>query len=241
MTLLTLFLASDLFPWDGFSYYTSLGNIMAQIQFPWRYLTYATLFSVLALGELLELAQKHAESASVQAVPVRPMALLCALICALSMVDLLWFHGSYASSNGRIHVDNTAEVDIGSRDFTHYMRNDSTIDKLTYEIKTENAEYLEAERDGTDMSLYIETHEPGGNVSVPIFNYKGYHVIDEYGTEYEIYDGENKEICFSVEPNFKGNVSVSFVPPWYWIAAGVISEVFLMYIAVWSIHKKKRA
>ena len=241
MTFLTLFMASNLFPWDALSYYTPIGGFLAQIQFPWRYLECATMFSALSLGEMMIMAENRNAVSAKTYLPRQAALLLGVLACLLTTIDVLWLNSNYVSEGkDRAYVYNTAEIDIGARDFSHYMRYGSNINNLTYEVEAENASCFVTDRKGTSMALKAETYDKEGHISVPIFNYKGYHVSDEYGREYNIFDGANKEICFTLEPNFSGDIFIYFDAPDYWIAASIVSALFAAVLILAYIKRKNK-
>ena len=52
-SLITLFMATSIFPWNVISLQPGLGNMLAQIQFPWRYVGISTILLTLVLGSVL--------------------------------------------------------------------------------------------------------------------------------------------------------------------------------------------
>ena len=52
MSLICIVLSTNIFPWDLLSK-TWIGNMLAQVQFPWRYLGLGTLFMSLLLGYVI--------------------------------------------------------------------------------------------------------------------------------------------------------------------------------------------
>ncbi len=54
-SMIMLFLASNLFPWDYLAEHFKLGQLLAQVQYPWRYVGMSILFLAMLLGSILRL------------------------------------------------------------------------------------------------------------------------------------------------------------------------------------------
>ena len=67
-------------------------------------------------------------------------------------------------------------------------------------------------------------------MTAPLYNYKGYHVLDDAGNEYEIQNGEQNFIRFDLPDGFSGTITVIFKDPFYWTAALIISCVTAMFL-----------
>ena len=53
MSLILLFVSTNLFPWDRLAAGSSIGRILAQVQLPTRFIGLAAIFLTCLLGELL--------------------------------------------------------------------------------------------------------------------------------------------------------------------------------------------
>ncbi len=226
-----LFISSDIFPWDFLAAHFKLGNLLAQIQYPWRYINLAVLFLALLLGTVLK--QNFLRDNRKQNNYLKAAVLIC-------IVSSCFFVSSYSDHAEIKYYYDTAELSTYSVGMGEYVRTRADRDGLTGDVAKDNM--LEAAvitRDGCYMELYCESLEGGGTVEVPLFNYKGYRVTDETGVEYEVMDGENDVIKFMVSDGFKGTIVIDFVEPWYWRIAEIVSLLTILLAATVKAVKKR--
>ena len=235
ITYLCLFLASDLFPWDQFAYYTKVGAIISQIQFSWRFLTLAIVFATLSLGELLCNHYDH-----ISGILPHQWKNILFLIGFFVFIDTNIYASNYMTEKTRIQYFNTYDINVGDVIAYHVVRNDAILDDLVYTIHTENALAHTIQRRGFHWDIYCETFETPGYVAMPLMNYQGYRVTDEFGNSYKIEDGLNKNLSFILPEHFQGMITVKFQGMWYWYAAIVVSSVYLFGWAIVLIAMRKK-
>ena len=232
LSWLSIFLSSSLFPWDDLAHRTRIGVLFAQIQFPWRFLAFATLFSVLTLGALLEKYAAVFEPVSIRIFEKKEVLLtgLCFIISLLSFMEAAHIASSYASGRDRAEYLNTNEIHINSIPPYHILRHGNDPEYYIYDVSTENAAVENIQKNGTTWQLRCRTTDTSGTVTLPLNNYAGFKAIDEKGREFRIYDGENKTVSFILPANYEGNIEVAFHAPGYWKIAAVISAIWLLIL-----------
>ena len=94
-------------------------------------------------------------------------------------------------------------------------------------------------RKGSYMELYCEAGSLDGTVSLPAFHYNGYRVIDEHGVEYEITNGVNNTIQFTLPAGFSGKVFVDFIEPLSWRFAEIASLLTLIGLVLYEIKQRQ--
>lgn len=222
-SLILLFVASNLFPWNHLGLHYKWGRVLSQVQFPWRYLGIASVFLTLLLGsicKLLRTDRKDSERFST-------------MIAGFCVIMMIFYSSNYSNGAWLIQYYDTSEVDTNSLVGGEYLRAGTDINILPGKITQENMREVSLlSRDGTYMELYCETSENGGVVEVPMLHYKGYRAWDEDGKEYEIRDGENNVIQFSVPAEFTGKIMIDFIEPWYWRLGELISLATVICICV---------
>lgn len=224
LACLMLWLSSDLFPWDFLAAHSRLGNFLAQVQFPWRYLSFAILFLCLLLGEAL--AQLPAWS------PAAARALSPAAVLAVGAVMPLFFLSAYCNNASLFLYYDTAELNTYSVSMGEYIREGTDEWYLSTDIQSTHVETAALlARDGTAMDLYCVTGDTAGTVELPLFHYKGYCAYDDSGNTYEIFDGTNNVVAFQLPAHFDGNIHVRFRSPWYWRISEAVSLVSLLALA----------
>lgn len=231
-----LFVASNLFPWDFLAEHIPFGNLLAQIQFPWRYVGLASIFLTLLLGSLMSSVFQKKEDAF--SMPASAHSCIPAwLVIGLCLGMTCLFSSVYYENESALTYRTTEELPTYIMGGKEYLRAGSSTDNLSGWITAEQVQTLKiTERKGTSMKLYAKTGETEAAIELPLFYYKGYHVVDEYGTEYPIEDGTNHVIRFVLPPAFSGSIQIAFAEPWYWRAAELISVLALLAAVGMSIQ-----
>lgn len=228
-SMIFLFFASSCFPWKHLVKNYEFMKILAQVQFPWRYIGIADVFLSLLLGRLITVYAKMNRE------DFRRVIWVLSGICVISM---LCFTGNLVNADS-VRLYDAAELNTSSVVGGEYMlaANGKQAEEKRYLTGKIDSDHMQEAsllwRKGTEMHLYCKTGDMEGSVEVPIFNYKGYHVYDESGRELDIYNGDNFVIGFKVPANFDGEITVQFIEPWYWRAAEVISLISVIVLIVW--------
>ncbi len=236
LSVCLLFLASRNFPWDYLSAHAAAGRMLAQIQFPWRFLSLAVVTLTMLLGSMFQ--QLHRAG---QPQMYKKLLLLTAGACAAMSV---FYTSDYVDAGGMIHYYDTAEVNTYATG-SLYIRTGSNQQILTGAITGDDhmAEISSVSRSGSHMELFCRAKEDAdGSVEVPFFHYKGYRVRDEQGREYEISDGYNNVVRFTVPAGYAGKFTVDFVQPWYWKAGAWVSFGYAVCLVIrgMAARRKKR-
>ena len=236
LTLLScfvLFLASNLFPWNHLAANYDLGQIFSQIQFPWRYLSVAILCLTMLLGCVLQVSYGMKVPGLFQK--------LCLSGILLGFVTTCYFVSDYSNHANMRYFYDTPELNISAVSGGEYLPVDTKLNEFTGRIYGSNIRELSLlSRNGCRMELFCATGEDVGYVEVPMLNYLGYQARDAYGNPFEISDGWNNVIRFSIPAGFSGNVIIDFVEPWYWRAGELISLLTVMALCGIGMWKCRR-
>ncbi|MCM1154770.1 MAG: hypothetical protein NC314_01705 [Roseburia sp.] len=227
-SLFILFFSSNLFPWDFLAEHFIVGNMLAQVQFPWRYLAIAVLFLTLLLGEVLQEFSVRYQS---------KMTGWLMIMTGIAVFMTCHFTENYLKNTERIYYSKAEEMnsyEVGAGE--EFLLTGTDITALSGNISGnfKTADLLK--REGTHMELFVVMEDAGGYVELPMFAYKGYCVTDEQGTEYIISAGSNNRLRFEMPVGYTGKIYVDFRVPWYWHVSDVISLVSLMGCLYW-MHK----
>lgn len=228
LSVFFLFMASDLFPWNHLGLHYKWGRILSQIQFPWRYLGIAIIFLTMLLGSVCKLCMTDR----------REFEKIFAVILCSCMIMMVFYSSNYSNEAWMINYYDMAEVDTSALVGGEYIRSGTNINSLQGKIAQKNMKEVSLlSRAGTYMELYCEASESEGVIEVPLLNYKGYRVWDEDENEYEIKDGENNVIQFSVPAEFAGKIMIDFFEPWYWRVGELVSLAAVIYVCVWILKE----
>ena len=229
--LIIMFLSSNLFPWNMVSRF-KIGNFLAQIQFPWRWLIFACMLLAILFATII-----NSDNLSFSGINISKNTIMIASLFILVLqvsIDV----GSYANDAQNIKAPNYS-TDLDGTDYREYFLADSDFFSLTFNVYGDNLKsgYL-VEQNGTDYEFKIET-DGEGYVTLPILNYKGFHVYDESGHKYKIKDGKQQEISVNLPSEFDGTLYVSFVEPIAWRVAEIISLITVIaMIYYWYIKNR---
>ena len=213
-----LFVSSDMFPWNRLGRSGAVGDLLAQVQFPWRYIGMATVMLSILLLLLIGGSKRTA-----------------AVVISVAAVMCVWFTGVYAKYAELDIFADTEDLDTFDMGFIEYLRPDAVREDFTHEIRVtagEAEEITELYRQGTSMDVYVNAPD-GATVELPVLNYRYYYVTDESGKSYELSDGENDEISIDVDAGFDGVVSLYYEPPVFWHVAEWISLLSFVAFLVW--------
>ena len=226
-SILMLFVASNLFPWDALAEYTKFGTLLAQIQFPWRYIALAVIFLTLLMGCVIQ--KLFMEQSCHRSI----MSMVVVGTCIL--MSCLFLH-SYEDGDGFVKYKDSTELDTYSDELYLPVGTDYSENMFDGSVTSQNmSEVHLIHRKGTYMELYCETGILDGTVSLPVLNYKGYRILDEHGAEYEVSNGVNNTIQFKVPAGFSGKVFVDFVEPLSWRVAEVTSLLTLFALVLYAV------
>lgn len=235
ISMILLILATNVFPWDNLAHDWALFDLIAQVQFPWRFIGLAIIFLTILSGFILEDIDLE-ECLNIQ--KKRAEHLMIAF--AVGMTCL--FVSYYADNAGREVLYDTENLGTYQVMAEEYLRTDTDVSKFTGKITGEGI--VKAEiilKQGCSMHIYCEAGEAGADVTLPLLNYKGYFITDDAGKNYAIEDGENNLICFELPAGYSGNLYLSFRSPWYWNAALAVSVISLLVCvsAMMVVYRKR--
>ena len=229
-SLLMLFVASNLFPWDALAKYSKVGVLLAQVRFPWRYITLAVLFLSLLMGCVIKVLIKE-QSSNINHVSV--------IVIGTCIVMSSFFLHSYEEET-RVNYKDATE--LGTHSDLLYLPVGTGITENIFDgsVMSQNMNEISiVHRKGTYTELYCETGILDGTVSLPVLNYKGYRIIDEYGTEYKVTNGGNNTIQFTLPAGFSGKVFVDFIEPLSWRFAEIISLLSILLFILYVYNQRR--
>ena len=227
MAMLTLFMSTDRFPWNTLEGRTHLFKILAKVQFPWRYLAAAILFTSLIAALMLKEAAKSKVVISVAAV---------SLCIVMTVVFAVKYKQGYESVNFKEY----SEVDSGYMGACEYLKEGSELEVIEYVPTNPQLESYEV-KSLKDNKIVMYVSNPGEEsyVEVPKVNYKGYYAYDENKNPLTIRNGYLNLIDVVVPAGFEGEITVNFKQPFYWIISTVISFVSLAFLCFTSVKRKR--
>ena len=225
MSVLLLWMSSNLFPWNFIINHVPFMGWISKIQFPWRFLPIAQLFLSLLLCMLMIKIKEE------ERVHVERMLLVLLIVTTAQMFSGVIQERSYVEKYDAAGLDSFTLV------YGEYVREGTEIKWFDGEVHTKNVEIIEGyTREGKYAIMECETAGGGGDawVEFPILNYKNYAAYGENGIPFKIMDGDNNVIRVMLPDHYSGIVAVIYeIPPYYRVADLCSLTALVAIAAIW--------
>ena len=229
MAIIILFMATNMFPWNIFAR-TYPGMIMAQIQFPWRYIGLVSIVLAVLLGLVIEFFEEASICSG---------KLLIAAVIGMCLVTTGSFVSKYEEGAGQDIIYDYADLTAYPGNGSEYVLCNTPLNYLDYALETKNADASIISESGVDMVLEVEA-EGNSAIEIPRFAYPYYKASDEAGNEYTIIGGEMNKLRILVSEPYSGKVYVRFAEPWFWRVSEVLSLIGVIALIFVSFKKRKK-
>ncbi len=243
--LVLMFLSSRYFPWDFLAKNLKVGDFLAQVQFPWRYIGIVLVLLTWLAGQVIEKLDKKVLIGAAYAV----------IILATLATDI-WFTISYKTYAELKYFKEAEDLDTFDMGFIEYLRAGTIREDFTntIDIRYIDNELGDASTEKYDVNIgipnrrtysngyetrYYTNIESAAKVTFPIVNYKGYHAYDKEGKELDIEDGDNNLLTVEFVAPYEGDIYITFEQPIRWKIAEIISLIGLLILTVLFIVMKK--
>ncbi len=237
MACLALFMASSLFPWNTDIPIINVAiGFLAKIQFPWRFLSLATLLLAIFSGlALMETADRLPKLAS----------LLTMMILVISALEAVYGITSFVRNN---QTTNTATI-LSENDGIYDAQ---FIPAKTYRARpdfsiagpvaiTSGINITEYEKSGSTISLTVDVVSEG-KVALPLLSYP-YYEIQCAGDNVQVksYSSSRGQMVLYATGDGEATIRVQFNEPLAWRLAEATSAGTLMAICINSAvaHRTK--
>lgn len=235
-TLAALFTLNK-FPWNSLLSWvegTLVHKLLALPQFPWRYLTIATILLVVAVTAALYILRQEQP----QCCRMLCQVLLAAAVCCTG----LFCYNLFQARTEIVKYDPIArdENTIGMGEYLLPGEAD-----LNYPRPQADKDALQIKwYDKTDGVAHITLENTGdaqATVTLPIFDYGNYHAVDTEGVEWPMTMSEDSLLQITVPGGYSGAISIEYKEPPLWRAAEFVSLATCGgLLLLWLCDKKKR-
>lgn len=234
-TVICIVLSTRFFPWDSIEEINPLlAKLLSVVQFPWRYLSIASVFATTATVIAVKLI-KESESASA-------INIIRAGLISFTLVCSGLFYMNFADSATEYKVYGGADVEqdtVGGEymitgTIEGYMRWRSVVADLScVGIAGYESDH------GTITFICNNISDTEQLVQIPILNYDNYHAYIDDGTALNIQNGTNNRLGVIVPAGYNGVVRVTYEIPLLWKISCVISALVLTGIIAGVIYDSK--
>ncbi len=239
----TLFISSDLFPWDHIAAASGLGNSLAQVQFPWRYLVFAVLFMTILFGSVIEKGIEYKAWGDKIIVAVVVFCLInnCFLISQLDeKIVQDCFMDSAELPQYTYYSTDPSDATLYS---VEYMILGAQVEDLECDLHVNGMEGHIIRQDGLDISVEVNGGA-GSYLEVPRFCYPNYIAKDMRGKTYPISMGENGRVRVTLDSDYTGEIDIRYVEPWHWRVSEIVTAISvagMVYLYIYESRKQKAA
>ena len=236
--MLTLVLSLRVFPWDGVQNWLgrAAGKMAGMFQYPWRFLSLATVLLCLAVLLAVQLLQeKNVRLAKGAAAALAACALLTVGVVQTQITTGM----SEQAYNVFLNRQPNATTGVGE----YLIDGTSGYETIWAQPKpgSEELQLLSYEKRGGKAYLTVENDGDAADISVPIFNYGHYCAVDEAtGDAYALGTGENARITLNIPAGYTGTIVIAYHAPVYWRAFELVSLLALIGSVGWGASQRKK-
>ena len=236
--MLTLVLSLRVFPWDGVQNWLgrAAGKMAGMFQYPWRFLSLATVLLCLAVLLAVQLLQeKNVRLAKGAAAALAACALLTVGVVQTQITTGM----SEQAYNVFLNRQPNATTGVGE----YLIDGTSGYETIWAQPKpgSEELQLLSYEKRGGKAYLTVENDGDAADISVPIFNYGHYYAADEAtGDAYALGTGENARITLNIPAGYTGTIVIAYHAPVYWRAFELVSLLALIGSVGWGASQRKK-
>ena len=236
--MLTLVLSLRVFPWDGVQNWLgrAAGKMAGMFQYPWRFLSLATVLLCLAVLLAVQLLQeKNVRLAKGAAAALAACALLTVGVVQTQITTGM----SEQAYNVFLNRQPNATTGVGE----YLIDGTSGYETIWAQPKpgSEELQLLSYEKRGGKAYLTVENDGDAADISVPIFNYGHYYAVDEAtGDAYVLGTGENARITLNIPAGYTGTIVIAYHAPVYWRAFELVSLLALIGSVGWGVSQRKK-
>ena len=236
--MLTLVLSLRVFPWDGVQSWLgrAAGKMAGMFQYPWRFLSLATVLLCLAVLLAVQLLQE-------KNVRLAKGAAAALAACALLTVGVVQTQITTGMSEQAYNVFLNRQPNAATGVGEYLIDGTSGYETIWAQPKpgSEELQLLSYEKRGGKAYLTVENDGDAADISVPIFNYGHYYAVDEAtGDAYALGTGENARITLNIPAGYTGTIVIAYHAPVYWRAFELASLLALIGSVGWGVSQRKK-
>ena len=236
--ILTLVLSLRVFPWDGVQSWLgrAAGKMAGMFQYPWRFLSLATVLLCLAVLLAVQLLQE-------KNVRLAKGAAAALAACALLTVGVVQTQITTGMSEQAYNVFLNRQPNAATGVGEYLIDGTSGYETIWAQPKpgSEELQLLSYEKRGGKAYLTVENDGDAADISVPIFNYGHYCAVDEAtGDAYALGTGENARITLNIPAGYTGTIVIAYHAPVYWRAFELVSLLALIGSVGWGASQRKK-
>ena len=227
---IVMILSTNFFPWDYLQHSNRIFSaLISSLQFPMRLLTVTSLCFAFVAGLVVWQIHKWEKPAVFRIFVIG--------IMGIAILTTQYLTNDTLKSRLPLYLynaENMGTTGVGGGEY---------LPAGTDMFRFKAGEYTAGE--GTVItkkdSLYVvNSNSNDSYVDVPLLFYKGYQARDtNSGESLMVTQGENGKVRVNLPAGYAGEFSVSFVSPWYWRAAEIISLLCVLVLGASVLWRRR--
>jgi len=237
-SLICLFVASNMFPWNAIYDIPGIGQFLVQVQYPSRYVGMSICF----MSILFVLVIEHVITEHIGDELYWKYSMMLVLFMTVIFVSSLESSAEqmkpYDTANLKLYTNN---AEFGHGD-TGYLLDNSDTDKDIFDYavygKNINNALIQSES-GLKMEIWVDAGDDA-YLEVPRFNYPYFKVTDSNGKSLHLFKGSNNKIRVKFDKAYTGDIILDFVEPLHWRIAEIVSLLTIVGIVVSVVVRNRK-
>ena len=241
VSIFTVFMATPYFPWDGLKRVSGVMNsLITNVQFPFRFLSVATLCLALLTGFMVKAISENTEIANtINGKTV--MAIFSTVIVIISVISASFYMTEKGTSDEFTYI--VDEFEEGGIMGAEYLPSGTAEDYDTNYNEPYSAQAVVNSWRRENGRIYVNiTNDTAdiAEVSVPFIYYRGYRAADvANGGAVEVVKDDNGFAKLRLGAGYNGEVCVFYKEPVLWRMCELISVLTLFILGIVMVRKAK--
>lgn len=228
-----LFMCTSLFPWNSkIPILCDMASFLAKVQFPWRFLSVATVFFVLLTSVSVEKINADSEAMA---------RYLAIVLIVISSAEALYGITTWVNGNQNVSATVILEGSDGAADgiclpaATYQNRPDFSENTVLTDSNQINVSSFS--KQGTRISLSVES-SGDGKITLPLLNYRYYKASSADGGLAILLESDScGRIVLDVSGVGTSSIVVDFCEPLLWRFAEFTSLVSFIVVALYILNR----
>lgn len=246
-TTLLLWMTTMYFPWDFLVKHISLMNqLTTSIQFSFRFTAITTVLCTICACLVMDTMIDNMHMVLRRSLLVLFGIILC--VCSFTAINSRVIHGNLFKIYDRaglglyIGYGTIQGYDVNEGFYLPTGTNQEIFKGLSYSVPSDGSLTVSNySKYGITMTMHcVNSSETEQLLTVPFLYYKGYIARDALtGEKLETYSNDDNLVTICIPAGFDSDISVSFVEPWYWRAAELLTLACLISLLIYKFHPKR--
>ena len=227
------------FPWDSIKMLLgNWGRYVSVIQFPWRYLTIASLLLSAALAEVLQLWEREGKHRLVRRIGLG--------LCGAAASILCLFYMNMLNDLETVRYYNSADIGYNDVSVGEYLPSKAYVDDLQEEEPQSDGAVTLSDYQSEGVIHRVSASNAGEEaawIEFPLLYYKDYQAADENtGEGLKVEESDRGRVRVEIPAGYEGQIVVQFAPPARWRAAELVSLCTFagLILLVWKRGRKSK-